>query len=163
MISMLARHPEILAEERRNLLETLMWVGVRASNQAAPNDRDGLRQSLFPGAADTFTVLENTRATIGSKLIYAGAQEDASEYTSRKKWWPPSQPIEDWVRRNAGKLGVTDESDVERVAFFVRAKIAFQGIEPKRFMQKGYQAVLDKLSSALELTANRLMERLGLK
>jgi len=156
-------HPEILREERYNLLDMLRAEGVNAASRAAPEDRRTLRDSLFPTHPQTFTETTQEKATIGSKLIYAGPQEDASKYTQRKKWWPPHEPIRDWVYRNRGSFGVNTEEDINRIAFFVRRKIAFQGIEPKNYLKAGLEAVIKVAPRAVELTAEKLLQRLGLK
>lgn len=161
------QHPEIIADERKNLLEMLQMEGVRAASEAAPVHKRPLRDSLFPGRMDSATELlpgsRPTRATVGSKLIYAGPQEDAAAYTARKKWWPPHEPIRDWVRLNHAKFGVSSDSEINRVAFFIRRKIATQGIKPKNYLAAGFDRVVEIAPRAVTEAAKNIIRKLGFR
>lgn len=50
---------------------------------------------------------------------------------------PPLQPIEDWVRRKRGDLGVKD-SDIKKVARAIQMKISKYGTDPKPFLRPAY-------------------------
>ena len=50
---------------------------------------------------------------------------------------PPLQPIEDWVRRKRGDLGVKD-SEIKKVARAIQMKIAKYGTDPKPFLRPAY-------------------------
>lgn len=157
------RSPEIVDAERYNLLDELRAEGTAAGTEEAPVDRSTLRQSLAPGHSQTMSVTRATRAIIGSKLPYAGAQEDAELHTVRRTWWPPMEPIRDWVRRKRAAFGVSSETEINRVAYFVRKKIALQGIRPKRYLAAAYEAIVQAAPRAVEAAAKRIVERLGLK
>lgn len=50
---------------------------------------------------------------------------------------PPLQPIEDWVRRKRGDLGVKDP-EIKKVARAIQLKISKYGTDPKPFLRPAY-------------------------
>ena len=50
---------------------------------------------------------------------------------------PPLQPIEDWVRRKRGDLGVKD-GEIKKVARAIQMKISKYGTDPKPFLRPAY-------------------------
>lgn len=50
---------------------------------------------------------------------------------------PPLQPIEDWVRRKRGDLGVKD-GEIKKVARAIQMKISKYGTNPKPFLRPAY-------------------------
>ncbi|MCK5216586.1 MAG: hypothetical protein KAJ93_02295 [Methanosarcinales archaeon] len=50
---------------------------------------------------------------------------------------PPLQPIEEWVRRKRGDLGVKD-SEIKKVARAIQMKISKYGTDPKPFLRPAY-------------------------
>ena len=154
--------PQVMSTCMRRLMERVQVVGLRASSTKAPVDKRHLRDSLYPGRPGTASMVSPFRMLLGSNLPYAGAQEDAARFTTRKKWRPPYAAIKDWVRRRRLNLGV-EAKDVARVAWAICNKIATKGIRPKHYMQAGFEAILAVLPREVERTADEMLKEAGLK
>lgn len=163
VVKQLRAHPEVVAHEMSYMMEEVRAVGVREAVKAAPVDRGTLRQTLYPGEAQTYTMSDATKAIIGSKLIYTGPQEDAQEFTRRKRWWPPHKELREWVYRHRQAFGLTTDKEIESVTFLVRRKIATKGIAPRRFLKAGFDAIMVMLPKAVEDAAERILKSLKLK
>jgi len=149
---------DVVKDELRNTLETLREETTSRATKKAPVDRSTLRRSLQPGHAQTLTKTLQTKAIVGSKLVYAAPHE----YGTRP-FWPPHKPIKKWVWRNRGKFGVKTHSEASRVVYFVRKKIAQKGIREKRYLRDALEETIRRAKRVVEHHANRILERLGLK
>lgn len=157
VINRMKKSPEIINDEMYDLLDTLRVQGTRAAEKKAPDDRSGLRQSLYPGPK-SFSVTTVVHAVIGSKLPYAAAQDQGT-----RPFWTPVQPIKDWVHRNNEKFGISKrESEVNRVTYFVRRKIARHGIKGKHYLNAGLNAVRRHTPRAVREAVDKIIRRLGL-
>ncbi len=155
------RYRSVIETGVSNLVKALLMVGVREATREAPIDRRRLRDSLGPGASQSFSRAYPTYATLGSRLIYAGAQEDADQFTARKRWWPPFEPIREWVRRKRGAFGISSAAEIGRVAAAIRRKIALRGIRPKRYLQAGMRAVEREASGLAERHVKAMLRGMG--
>lgn len=126
----LARADHIRRDESLRLMKKLQYIGASAASKAAPADRRRLRDSLFVGRANSASLVRESEAIVGSKLVYAGAQEDAAKWTKRKRWFPPIAALETWVVRKR----IASKEEARSVAFLVARSIARKGIKPKHYM-----------------------------
>lgn len=110
---------------------TLLVVGT--AKQAAPVDRGALRASILP---EVVTMNRRVEGVVGSNLKYAPAQE-----LGTRPFWPPFQPIYEWVRRKRLATGAA----IYAVAKGVQRSIARRGIKGKLFLQRGLDQNREKI------------------
>jgi len=156
----------VINEELVGSLTTMREKVTAVATKFAPVDRRGLRTSLQPGRTDTYTTTDvaRKRALVGSKLPYAAVHEFGRD----DGWWPPRQPIRDWVYRNRRKFGVgggkAGQREVDRIAYLVRRKIARRGIKGKHYLQRALESIFPAFARrALQQAAEAILKRLGLK
>lgn len=115
----LSGQPAVEAMHRSTLLVT----GTAKVN--APVDRGVLRASIMP---EVVTMSKTVEGVVGSNVKYAPAQE-----LGTRPFWPPFQPIYEWVRRKRMATG----SAIYAVAKGVQRGIAVRGIKGKLFLKRG--------------------------
>lgn len=71
------------------------------------------------------------------------------EYGRRPGRMPPPQPIEDWVRRKSA--GDLTEAEIKSAAYAIRRSIALNGIVPRHYFRKAWDASTGTMSTILVL------------
>lgn len=118
------------------------------ARRLAPIDRGGLRASIVP---DVITESNSFIGIVGSNKVYAPAQE-----LGTKPFWPPLQPLIEWVRR---KGLATGGHQVYAVAKGVQRAIARRGIRPKEFLTQAVEQNQEKIFKIFEGAVDRIIKQ----
>lgn len=71
------------------------------------------------------------------------------EYGRRPGRMPPPQPIEDWLRRKSS--GDMTDSEIKSAAYAIRLSIARNGIVPRHYFRKAWDASTSTMSTIVVL------------
>ena len=111
----------------------------------------GLRGNI---AAQPPAVLGNeVIGVVGTAMAYAVPVE-----LGTRPHFPPIQPLRDWVRL---KLGISDEEEIEDVAWRVARKIAIRGTEGAHMFEHAFNANQDRVQAIFAAAYERIMQQLG--
>jgi hypothetical protein len=150
----LGQSKEITEEAMKAGMNELMKFGTQKAQMFAPKYSGQTRGSLDPLSPYSLAKATPTEAVIGTKYYIGVVREFGT-----KPFWPPQESVAKWVRDK----GIASGSEAERVAFFVRKKIAQKGIKGKHFIWGGAQEAMKKATEIMEQAAEKLLKGLGLK
>jgi hypothetical protein len=113
----------------------------------APVDRGVLRASIMP---DVVTMNKTVEGVVGSNVIYAAAQE-----LGTKPFWPPLQPLVEWVKRK----GMASGAAIYAVAKGVQRAIARRGIKAKLFLKRGLDENRERILQIFDDMVTKVVEK----
>lgn len=147
---MFAEAPEMAREE----LLRAMWAAVQhleaEVKERTPTAHGTLRASVFGEAR---IEPDGVLGVVGSPLLHAPYVE-----LGTKPHWPPVDALVDWVRV---KFGVSEETELRRVAFLVARKISVSGTPAAGMFHSAAVANDQQIERPFELAAERLAARMG--
>jgi hypothetical protein len=124
---------------------TLLVTGTAKVN--APVDRGILRASILP---EVVTMSKTVEGVVGSNLKYAPPQE-----LGTRPFWPPFQPIYEWVRRKRMATG----ANIYAVAIGVQRAIARRGIKAKLFLKRGLDENRERIFQIFDDMVTRVISK----
>lgn len=145
----LQRAPEAARAELGTGLEEAGLYYMREVKEATPVGHTQLLRASI--AIERRDVPFDPRVRVFSPLAYAAPVELGS-----RPHWAPLEPLQDWVR---GKLGITEDAEVERVARAIQRKIAARGTRARQMFGLTIDTVEPQLREILRRAVQRFLDR----
>ena len=158
----LARYPEVLAEMHRKIgsgAGALIESGVKRDiTEKGLVNTGRLRSSVRWRIQDPKTTVVEA-ATEYAEYQDVGAGPSRAAPGPRKRFWPPRDAIEYWVKRKGihKKMGVS----LSRATYLVQRAIWRRGIKPKFFMKGGLERSWNKVQRLVREVQKDILRRLG--
>lgn len=139
----------IVDEELRLGVEAGVQLGRNAIVPLVPVNTGTLRQGVQISV--TGSGVERV-GRIFNPVAYAPPVEHGS-----RPHWPPSGPLELWVRR---KLGIADAREVRSAAFLIARAISRRGTPARRMFGRGFAQARGPIMARLRLALRRAVARI---
>lgn len=117
---------------------------LQAAHRLAFFYKEEIQTALPHPAVDTGGLLNSVQVETESNSYYveANAPHAAPINNGTRPFWPPEEPIRNWVLR---KGIAEDEDEVDDIVFAIRAKFSREGMAPRHFREKAEARLTPKI------------------
>lgn len=151
-----ARFPEVMRDSLLPAITEIDMLMQGELQQQLPRGAGGISGGAgLVGSVFTEeqSLADNVIGMVASPLPYAEYVE-----LGTKPHFPPIEPLVDWVM---AKLGITDETEANSVAFLIARKIARVGTKPDGTWARVADATQPEANIRIGLAIDRALDALG--